>query len=125
MQHQGDAGGLERLAGQLRAAFRRRRRHLLAEHVRKGNAGLLEDSALSHHAAFATATARAFPGVACERRFAVERFEFGADPVLQARKKLNDVVDIAHGVRALSILPLLKSRISDGPFAGPQSPGTM
>ena len=59
-----------------------------------------------------------------DRHEFIHGFEFDADPVLQVCEVVLNVVDIAHDARARSTRPLTKSRISEGPEAGPQSPGT-
>src|SRR5210317_1340868 len=59
-----------------------------------------------------------------EALLAVELLEFGDDLILQRQQIVPDLFDVAHACRGLNTLPVSSSRISDGPLAGPHSPGT-
>ncbi len=83
MQHQRDAHCLEPLPGQVGAGLGRRRRQLLAEHVRKVDPGLLENATALEHAAFSAAASRPVPGVTKKCLFTVQQFQLCDDPVLQ------------------------------------------
>ena len=64
MEHQRQAHRFERRAGNFRTLIRRRRRHLLAEHMRDGYAGALEHRAVAQDAALAAAALGSNPSVA-------------------------------------------------------------
>src|SRR5210317_664524 len=123
MQYQGNTNGLERLTSEFGPILCRCRWHLFAKDMRKTDARLLKYSTVRQDAAFTTATARALPGVPIKCRLAVERFQLRTDAVLQIGKVCFYVFDVAHWTLGRKILPLMKSRISDGPDDGPQSPG--
>ncbi len=124
MQHEGYTHCLETLPRQVGAGLRRRRRQLFTEHVREVDPGLFENAAALQYTAFSTAATWPVPGVAVKRFFAVQQFELGDDPALQRLQVVFDLVDVAHALPGLNTRPVSSSLISEGPLAGPHSPGT-
>ena len=79
MDDQGDAHGMERLAGQFGARRGGGRGKRLARDVGEADAGLLEDGAVLHHAGASAAALGPRPAVLPELAAAVRAFQRGAD----------------------------------------------
>ncbi len=93
--------------------------------MRETDARFFEHPAVLHDAAQPAAASRPLPGVAAETGAAVQLLELGHDAALQTLQVVLDLFQLVHWTAALSIAPVFRSRISEGPDAGPQSPGTM
>ena len=86
MHDQGHAHGLERTVLQFRPVGRGRTGHVVAVHMGKIDAGLLEYPALGEDPRTSAAAGVALPVILHEFRFPVRIFQFGADPVLQVQQ---------------------------------------
>ena len=119
------ADGLETATGEIGPALGRRGRQLVAEDMRETDAGFLENGAVTHYTTQPAATTGTLPRVATKLRPAVQVFDFADDPALQGLQVAFDLFEFFHALRDRTALLVIRSRISEGPDAGPQSPGTM
>ena len=98
------------------------------EDVRIVHARLFENGTVPEHPAAAAAATVAFPVVFGKARASVDVLEFRDDTVLQREQVIRDFAHVPHSThpaRARRTLPEARTRISEGPRAGPQAPGAM
>ncbi len=128
MQYERHADSLEILASEFRTMFGCRRRHLAAIYMRETNTGLLKYAATGQYATLAATAAGSIPSITGECCGAVELLELATNTVLQILQVLFYEIDVAQiparRQRGRTMAPVSKCLISEGPLAGPQSPGT-